>query len=231
MNDSMNPLAQFSPQAGHIVLETVPGLTNTKLEQENDVHAANGADRSMYCYAPQSGCPDPKQTQVVMVLRNGTDAASAEECMKRLGLDTLAEEEHFLLLFPNPQMGGWNYAQDPARDNDMDYLVRCFGVLRGSKLGVNGFNGMIFYIADSQEASAMLTTLAALRPLNVPAMMVSHLPDGYALPDGALNVETAAWSSAPAGDCVSVHANGETSQGAGARTALLRITARTPSAV
>lgn len=211
MNDSMNPLVQFSPQAGHIVLETVPGLTNTKLEQENDVHAADGADRSMYCYAPQSGCPDPKQTQVVMVLRNGTDAASAEECMKRLGLDTLAEEEHFLLLFPNPQMGGWNYAQDPARDNDMDYLVRCFGVLRGSKLGVNGFNGMIFYIADSPEASAMLTTLAALRPLNVPAMMVSHLPEEYTLPANALHVETAAWSSDPRVTDYLIQANGVSS--------------------
>ena len=212
MNDPMNPLVQFSAEAGRIVSESVPGETNMTVEHENDVHADSGADRTMYCYAPKSGCPDPKQTQVVMVLRNGRDEASAAECMQRLGLDALAEEEHFLLLFPNPTQQGWNYTNDPTRENDMDYLVRCFGVLRGSKLGVNGFNGMIFYIADSPEASAMLTTLAALRPLNVPAMMVSHLPDGYALPDGALNVETAAWSSDPLVTAYLMHANGETSR-------------------
>lgn len=195
MNDPMNPLVQFSPFAGTVTLEPVPGETNTTIEQENDVHAAAGTDRTMYCYAPRTGCPDPKQTQVLMVLRNGADQASAEECMKRLGLDTLAEEEHFLLLFPNATGNGWNWKNDPARENDMDYLVRCFGVLRGCKLGVNGFNGMIFYLADSPEASAMLTTMAALRPLNVPAMMVSALPQEYELPEGTLGIETAAWSS------------------------------------
>lgn len=210
MNDKMNPLVQFSPAAGRIVSEPVPGETNKTVEQENDVHAANGADRTMFCYAPKSGCPDPKQTQVVMVLRNGRDEESAAECMQRLGLDTLAEEEHFLLLFPNPNAEGWNYTNDPARENDMDYLVRCFGVLRGSKLGVNGFNGMIFYIADSPEASAMLATLAALRPLNVPAMMVSKVPEGYKLPEGALGVETAAWSSDPLVTDYLLKANGET---------------------
>lgn len=210
MNDQMNPLVQFSSFAGKIVLEEVPGETKKTFEPENDADAAKGIDRTMYCYAPKNGCPDPKQTQVVMVLRNGTDAASAQESMKRLGLDTLAEEEHFLLLFPNPTEKGWNYINDPARENDMDYLVRCFGVLRTAKLGVNGFNGMIFYIADSPEASAMLTTMATLRPLNVPAMMVSHLPQGYALPENALHVETAAWSSDPLVTEYLMEANGVT---------------------
>jgi poly(3-hydroxybutyrate) depolymerase len=77
----------------------------------------------------------------------------------------------------------------------MDYLVRCFGVLKGSELGVSGFNGMTFYIAASPAASALLMTMAALRPLNVPAMMVSDFPDDYTIPVGALNVEVAAWSS------------------------------------
>lgn len=209
MNDQMNPLVQFSPVAGHIVVESVPGEANKTLEQENDVHAGNGADRAMFCYAPKSGCPDPKQTQVLMVLRNDSSEESAAECIRRLGLDTLAEKEHFLLLFPNPTEQGWNYNNDATRENDMDYLVRCFGVLRGSKLGVNGFNGMVFYIADSPEASAMLMTLAALRPLNVPAMMVSSLPEGYRLPEGALGIETAAWSSDPLVTEYLLKANGE----------------------
>ena len=53
------------------------------------------------------------------------------------------EQEHFILLFPDPQEGGWNYDCDPGRD-DMDFLNRCFGILRLSRIGVGGFNGMIF---------------------------------------------------------------------------------------
>lgn len=197
MNDRMNPLVQFSPFAGKLVLEKVSGQTNQTVEHENDVSAACGRDRSMYCYAPRSGCPDPKQTQVVMVLRDGEDEASAFECMRRLGLDLLAEEEHFLLLFPNPTAAGWNYSCKESQENDVDYLIRCFGALRSSELRVNGFNGMVFYIADCPEASGLLTTMAALRPLNVPAMMVSQLPTDYSIPAEALRVETAAWSSDP----------------------------------
>ena len=101
MNDQMNELTQFSPYAGQLVLETVPGETSRKVEHENDVNAADGADRSMYVYAPVSGCPDPKQNQVLMVLRNCTCENSARKVMEELGLDKLAEKEHFLLLFPN----------------------------------------------------------------------------------------------------------------------------------
>lgn len=195
MIDNMNELVQFSPFAGTLVLENVPGETSKKVEHENDVHAADGSDRTMYAYAPVSGCPDPKQTQILMVLRDQGDAASAREVMENLGLDKLAEEKHFLLLFPNPQEGGWNYAETSSRENDMDFLGRCFGVLRSSKLGVNGFNGMIFYLAASRGASALLMTMAAKRPLTVPAMMIGRFPEGYQIPADSLGVETAAWVS------------------------------------
>ena len=75
----------------------------------------------------------------------------------------------------------------------MSYLIRCFGVLRKSKLGVNGFNGMPFYVAASQDASALLMTMGALKPIHVPAMMITGCPDDYTLPDGALHVPVAAW--------------------------------------
>jgi len=191
MNDQMNELTQFSPYAGQLVLETVPGETSRKVEHENDVNAADGADRSMYVYAPVSGCPDPKQNQVLMVLRNCTCENSARKVMEELGLDKLAEKEHFLLLFPNPTEEGWNYENDPARDSDIDFLIRCFGVLRQSKSGVGGFNGMVFYLAACPEASALMMTMAATRPLNVSAMMISSFPEGYGIPSCARNVETA----------------------------------------
>lgn len=192
MNDKMNELVQFSPYAGRLFLETVSGETNKKVEHENDVHAADGAERTMYAYAPKSGCPDPKQAQILMVLRGTGDEGSAQELLERLGLRTLAEEEHFLLLFPNPTEKGWNYLEDPSRDNDMEFLGRCFGALRGSKGGVNGFNGMVFYIADCEDASALLMTMAAKKPMSVPAMMIGAFPADYSIPADGKNVEVAA---------------------------------------
>lgn len=195
MNDTMNELTQFSPYAGTLFLEKVPGEAKSQVEFENDVSFQTGLDRAMYAYAPKSGCPDPKQCQVLMVLREGSDRESATSVMKELGLDALAEEEHFLLLFPNPAEKGWNYTGDPARDNDMDFLARCFGCLRASQLGVNGFNGMIFYLAVSPQASALMMNLAARRPINVPAMMISRFPEDYNCQNEKPDAETAAFVS------------------------------------
>ena len=208
MIDNMNELTQFSPHAGRLFLQTVAGDISGRREAENNAVAAAGSERSMYCYAPNSGCPDAKQCQVLMVLRDGSDESSAQELLISLKLDVLAEEKHFLLLFPNPLDGGWNYNDDPTRESDMDYLVRCFGILKDSEIGVSGFNGMIFYIAASKAASAFLMTMAALRPINVPAMMISSFPEGYSIPAAALNIEVAAWSSNPVASEYIKKANG-----------------------
>ena len=208
MIDHMNELTQFSPHAGKLFLQSVAGDISGRREAENNATAAAGSERSMYCYAPKSGCPDAKQCQVVMVLRDGSEEASAQELLSSLELDTLAEEKNFLLLFPNATESGWNFDDASQRESDMDYLVRCFGILKDSEIGVSGFNGMIFYIAASETASALLMTMAALRPINVPAMMISAFPQGYQIPAGALNVEVAAWSSNPTATGYILRANG-----------------------
>lgn len=195
MNDPMNELVQHSPYEGDLFLQPVSGDISGRREAENDAAAGSGAARTMYAYAPKSGCPHPKQCQILMVLRNGSDRSSAIQLMKAWGLDALAEEKNFLLLFPNPVGEGWNYQNNPCQENDMDYLIRCFGVLKGSELGISGFNGMVFYLAASPEASALLMTMSALKPLNVPAMMIGPFPKDYSIPQEALYVETAAFIS------------------------------------
>ena len=192
MIDQMNELVQHSKYEGKLSLQPVSGDISGRREAENNAEAGVGKARTMYAYVPVSGCPHPKQCQVVMVLRADDSEASVQETMERLGLDKLAEEKHFLLLFPNPTEGGWNYDCDPERENDMDYLIRCFGVLKGHPLGVSGFNGMIFYIADCPEGAALLMTMTAKKPINVPAMMIGAFPQGYAIPQDALGIETAA---------------------------------------
>lgn len=193
MYDVMEPLAQFSPFAGQLVEEVVPGETTKQVEHENDVQAACGSDRTMWCYAPKSGCPDSKQTQVLFVLRDDSSFESAKQLMEELQLAQLAEEEHFLLLFPNPKESGWNITNDSEHENDMDYLARCFGLLRGSRLQVNGFNGMLFYLAVSEKSSALIANMIALRPAAVSAAMLGELPEDYTLPENALMAETSAW--------------------------------------
>ena len=195
MLDRMNELTQHSPNAGKLVLQKVSGDISGRWEAENEAEAAKGSERAMYAYVPVSGCPHPKQCQVVMVLRNDSTEESAYQVMKQYGLDELAEDKNFLLLFPNPTEEGWNITDDPARESDIDFLIRCFGILKGSELGISGFNGMIFYIAAHPLTAALMMTMAAKRPLNVPAMMIGGFPEGYEIPADALGIETAAWVS------------------------------------
>ena len=187
MNDPMNPLVQFSPFAGQLIEEIVPGKAENRVEFENDVRAASGSNRSMFCYAPVSGCPDAKQTQVLFVLRDDDSEESARRVLEELKLRDLSEQEHFLLLFPNPDKSGWRAEQD------IDFLVRCFGLLRGSRLRVGGFNGMLYYLATTPAASALMADMIALRPAEVSAAMLSALPGNYQFPEKALGVEAAAW--------------------------------------
>lgn len=129
MNDTMNEITAFSPFGGRLVLEEVKGAQERANVPENSIETKAGDDRSMYVYVPASGCPDAKQTQVVMFLRDGADEASAQAAMQEYGLDALAEKEHFVLAFPNPRQSGWS-----ERDaEDMDYLSRCFMALPQGK--------------------------------------------------------------------------------------------------
>ena len=234
MNDQMNPLAQFSPKAGVLTEVIVSGAAEQVIEFENDMEVAKGADRTMFCYAPLSGCPDAKQTQVLYVLRNEYSRESAEALMERLQIRELSEQEHFIVLFPNPAEGGWKYnsgseehmpgnspvaldhaalkAEDAAcagsngkkdakscicqkgnTDSDIDFMSRCFNILKQSEMKISGFNGMLFYVAADEESSAMLMTMAARRPVIVSAMLTGNLPEGYVLPAEALGIETAVW--------------------------------------
>jgi poly(hydroxyalkanoate) depolymerase family esterase len=193
MNDQMNEIERFSPFGGQLIEELVKGSDNQLITAENTVITETGKDRTMFSYIPTSGCPDAKQCQVLMVLRDSGDQHGAEQLMKRLQLDKLAEDKHFILLFPNPETDGWNYQLDPQREDDVSFLVRCFTCLPKSKGTVAGFNGMIFYLGCSETSSAMLASLAAVSPINCAALMVEKFPSDYQLPVGDLEQVQDAW--------------------------------------
>lgn len=191
----MNPLVQVSPVGGTLTLATVPGAVSSVPNPENEVEAEAGRERTMYVYAPKSGVPHPKQAQVLYVLRDDADEASALEVLSSLGLDVLAEAEHVIVVLPNPDEDGWNYACDVSRDDDISFLVRCFSALKGSPAGVSGFNGMMFYIGCTPAASAMAWTLAMKSPLDAAGIMVGAFPEGYEPPEGS--AEQVAWLYEP----------------------------------
>ena len=184
MRDAMNEVERFSPYGGQLILEEVLGSNNKFVTAENSVETDKGADRSMYSYIPASGCYDAKQCQVLMILRDEDSYESAYEVMKKYGLDALAEDRHFILLFPNALDGLWNYQEDSNRDDDCSFLVRCFAALPKSKGGVAGFNGMIFYLGVSESANAMLSVLSVKHPIDCSAMMAGKFPEGFVIPEG-----------------------------------------------
>ena len=186
-----DPIIQFSECGGELVKVTVPGAVAYVPNPENEVEAAAGVERTMCVYVPASGCPHPKQTQVLYVLRDDSDLAGARRVLDELGLTVLAEREHAIVVFPDPVGEGWNYAQDPARDDDTQFIARCFGVLKPT-MGVSGFNGMMFHIGTTPASSAMVWTLALTHPLDSAAVMVGEFPEGYEPPQG-YGAEQVAW--------------------------------------
>ncbi len=192
MHDTMNEIIKYSPFGGQLILEEVKGMTSGTIAPENNVKTSIGIDRNMFSYIPKSGCPHAKQCQVLMVLRDSDTRESAESLMKILGLGILAEENHFILLFPNPLQDGWNYQEDEHRDNDIQFLVRCFAALPKSKGRVAGFNGMIFQVGTSVASSAMAAVLAVRSPMDSAAIMIGGFPENFRLPEGS-NSEQTAW--------------------------------------
>lgn len=191
----MDPLVQFSQNGGKLVETVVPAALVAAPNPENEVNAEAGIERTMCVYVPVSGVPHPKQTQVLMVLRDGSDLTSAQRTIDELKLAELAEREHAIVVLPNPLGDGWNYTQDPTRDDDTQFIVRCFAALKPAT-GVSGFNGMIFHLACSSTASAMTWMLAAEHPLDAAAIMLGAFPDGFELPTGK-GAEQVVWLYEP----------------------------------
>lgn len=187
----MDPIIQFSQHGGELVEVTVPGAVVAVPNPENEVDVAAGIERTMCVYIPKSGVPHPKQAQVLMVLRDGNDLASAQQTLADLGIAELAEREHVIVVFPNPLDDGWNYTQDAGHDDDTQFIVRCFAVLKPT-VGVSGFNGMIFHLACSPEASAVVWALAAEHPLDAAAVMLGAFPEDFA-PAVGKGAEQVAW--------------------------------------
>lgn len=129
------------------MLEEVKGAQERANVPENSIETKAGDDRSMYVYVPASGCPDAKQTQVVMFLRDGADEASAQAVMKEYGLDALAEKEHFVLAFPNPRQSGWS---ERGRGRHGLSLPLLYGPAAGQGKG-RRVHRMIFYIGGLRQ--------------------------------------------------------------------------------
>lgn len=192
MRGCFEELPQRSSYAASLKFEVVKGTTSGDLNPENDVDVLAGIDRSMYVYVPASGVYHAKQAPVLMVLRDDAGEGSAAALLRDLALDRLAEDNHFIVVFPNPLGTGWNYDAKPGRDDDAQFIVRCFAALKTSESGVAGFNGMIFHLGATPAGSAMAMTLASSSPLDAAALMIGDFPEDYQVKAGP-SAQQVAW--------------------------------------
>jgi len=102
VNDTMNEITAFSPFGGRLVLEEVKGAQERANVPENSIETKAGDDRSMYVYVPASGCPDAKQTQVVMFLRDG--ARMRERRTACFGCRRVRQHQGHILLLRQSQI-------------------------------------------------------------------------------------------------------------------------------
>lgn len=185
MIDRFNEITAFSPFGGQLIHEDVKGATPKRVEMENVLAIKGGNDRDMYVYVPASGCPDAKQCQVLMILQDEPGEDSARRAMEEYQLAQLAEDRHFILVFPDPTSEGWRSSGE-GLEEDMDCLSRCFMTLPMGKGKVGGFIGMIFYAGLTPAACAFLMSMSAMKPTHVAGILLgSSLPEVYAVPDGA----------------------------------------------
>lgn len=184
MYDQFNEIVAFSPFGGTLIREDVKGTVLKRVEMENVLEVRDGGDRDMFVYVPASGCPDAKQCQVLMILRDDAEEETARAAMETYELRQLAEDRHFILVFPNPPSEGW-HTSGSGLDEDMDYLSRCFMTLPAGKGKVGGFIGMIFYAALTSNTSALLMSMSAKRPTNMAGILLAgQFPEGYEIPEG-----------------------------------------------
>ena len=193
MIDNMNEIVAFSPFGGQLIREEVKGKQFNANVPENTIALKDGEDRDMYVYVPASGCPDAKQAQVVMFLREDAGEESARQALEEYNLARLAEEKHFVLVFPNPRPEGWNYDASPEKPDDVSYFSRCFMSLAKGQGKVGGFLGMIFYLAATPEASAMAMTVSAMDPVHAAGVQVAGFPAGYTVPAAGCQAPQVAW--------------------------------------
>lgn len=176
---------QMPECAGSLVEVEVPGQIAGAPNPENEVDIAEGKNRTMFVYAPASGCLHPKQTQVLYVYRDDATKESAQELLDSLGIIEIAEREHCLVILPNPYPNGWNYKLDAERDSDAAFFVRCFAATKPA-LGVAGFNGMMFHLATTPASSAAVWNLALKQPMDCAAVMLGAFPEDYVAPEAEL---------------------------------------------
>ena len=191
MNDTMNEITAFSPFGGRLVLEEVKGAQERANVPENSIETKAGDDRSMYVYVPASGCPDAKQTQVVMFLRDGAEQS---------GWHDIADRENFIVVYPKPARNqAWNIWDEPGMPSDqafvlalLEHMKRTYAIDE-SRVYISGFSmgGMM----TNALACAYPELFAAAAPCNgfnsgylVPASemwtMLRKMPTGRGLPDG-----------------------------------------------
>jgi len=173
--------------------------------------------RSMYLCFPEGEPRTAFKRSVMTVLRDDAAEASVRELLEKYGLGHLADDRQVILAFPNPLEGGWNWALEEGKPDDLEFLTHIQGELNSEEESrrapqpatqgqlsrtmrdMQARMGQTWhpmndtkYIAGFGSGASMACTLAALKPTFAAGVFI----DGGEFTPKA--VREATWAAMPA---------------------------------
>ncbi len=144
--------------------------------------------RSAWIYYPDMPVHSEKKVCSITVVR----PEATEESVNRLlqnGLQQLADREHLILCFPNPEKDGWHWKKGSERDSDIQHICTFQGEMNRpddspvtvNEKGIPTYDFMMNtwhpmndtqYFIGLDSGASMLASMAAIRPQNMAAVLL-----------------------------------------------------------
>jgi len=127
--------------------------------------------RSMYVLFPDGDRLSCYENTLITILRESDSDADIQALLADVDFCQLADEQRFVMLFPNPVNGHWNWDLDEAQRDDLGdiaEMIRLFNHqpdLNDRGIYHNMHNAR--YFVGIGAGASMLHTLAACNPVNV----------------------------------------------------------------
>jgi len=127
--------------------------------------------RSMYVLYPAGDRLSCYENTLITILREDDSDALPKSLLADVDFCALADAQRFILLFPNPIGGTWNWELDPAQRDDLGdvaELVRLFNHQEGFvDCGIYHNMHNARYFIGSGTGGSLLHALASCNPVNV----------------------------------------------------------------
>lgn len=160
--------------------------------------------RTAYIYYPGMPIHSEKKVCSITVVR----PEDTEESVNRLlqnGLQQLAEKEHLILCFPNPEKDGWHWKKGSECNSDIQHICTFQGEMnrpddspvKVNEKGIPTYDFMMNtwhpmndtqYFIGLDSGASMLASMAAIHPQNMAAvLLIGGEPDKETIAEAVLS--------------------------------------------